>query len=246
METKIKSQEKEHGKKIQSQADKILGWDTPAGVFRASRRLKGFLKYLALAKKNKVLEIGCGTGAFTTLFCMNGIIPIAIDISYDLLKKAKNKNPNIIFIQADAENLPLKKNVFDCVLGVSILHHLNVNSALKGIRAVLTDGGLIIFSEPNMANPQIFLQKRIRWLKRIMNDTPSETAFFRWRLEKTLKQNGFLCISINPFEFLHPYTPRRFIPVIARLQRYLERIPIVREIAGSLFIVARKCSTFYA
>ncbi len=240
MEEKIKFQEKEHGKKIQYKADKIWGWSTQAGILRANRRLKEFLPYLDSARKNRVLEIGCGTGVFTNLFYLNGIMPVAIDISYDLLKKAKNRNPNLVLIQADAENLPFKENFFDCVLGISILHHLNINSALKDIRAVLRDDGVMIFSEPNMANPQIFLQKRIGWLKRIMHDTPSETAFFRWQLERTLRLNGFSCICMCPFEFLHPYTPRCVIPIVTMLQQYLERIPIIKEIAASLLIVARK------
>lgn len=240
METIRKFQEKAHGRKIQSKADKIWGWDTPAGVFRSTRRLNEFLQYLTLAKRTKVLEIGCGTGVFTNLFYKNGITPIAIDISYDLLRKAKNKNHNIFFIQADAENLPFKENTFDCVLGVSVLHHLNTNSAFKAIRAVLTDGGSIIFSEPNMANPQIFLQKRISWLKRMLRDTPNETAFFRWKLKKTLEQNGFSQVYIYPFEFLHPLTPVPLIYFIKKLERCLERTPIFREIAGSLLICSKK------
>ena len=240
METKIKHQERAHGEKIQSKADEIWGWDTAAGLFRSRRRLKEFLQCLASAKKEKVLEIGCGTGVFTRLFCQNGIKPIAVDISHDLLRKAKDKNPDVFFIQADAENLPFKENVFDCVLGVSILHHLNINSALKCIRAVLVDGGSMAFSEPNMANPQIFLQKRIRWLKKILNDTPSETAFFRWELKKTLEQNGFSQIYIYPFEFLHPLTPVPFICFIKKLERWLERAPIFKEIAGSLLIYSKK------
>jgi len=171
-----------------------------------------------------------------------GIKPIAVDISYGLLKKARKRNANIIFIQADAENLPFKDNVFDYVLGVSILHHLNLRSALKSIRSVLIDNGSMIFSEPNMANPQIFLQKKIGWLKRILNDTPDETAFFRWKLRQHLEQNGFSHIHIFPFEFLHPFTPAFLVHFIKRLELYLENIPIFKEIAGSLLISSKKLS----
>jgi SAM-dependent methyltransferase len=240
MEEKIKLQEKEQGRRIQYDADKVWGWSTPAGILRANRRLKEFLPYLGPERHNRILEIGCGTGIFTNLFYHNGITPVAIDISYDLLKKAKNRNPELILIQADAENLPFKKNVFGCVLGVSVLHHLNINPVLENIRAVLRDEGIMIFSEPNMANPQVFLQKRLGWLKKLMHDTPSETAFLRWHLKMVLRVNGFSCIGIRPFDFLHPLTPRCVIPIITMLQQYLERVPIIKEIAGSLLIAARK------
>lgn len=237
---KIKSQERAHGKKIQHDAEQIWGWGTPAGKMRLQRRLKEFLACMGLAQNKSVLEIGCGVGLFTHLLRKDGIRPVAVDISYDLLKKAKDGLPRQIFLQADAESLPFCGKVFDCVVGVSVLHHLNIERALKNIATVLKDGGVIVFSEPNMANPQVFLQKKVGWLKKITHDTPTETAFLRWRLEKLLTQSGFSGISIYPFDFLHPYTPVSFIPAVKWLEKCLERTPFIKEIAGSLLIVARK------
>jgi hypothetical protein len=105
---------------------------------------------------------------------------------------------------------------------------------------VLKPNGAIIFSEPNGTNPQIFLQKRIGWIKRRLLDTPTETAFFRWRLAKVLRQSGFTQISVKPFEFLHPLTPGFLINLIKRIEHRMERFWFIREISGSLLIFAKK------
>lgn len=236
----VKKQEIEQGEKIKQVADRVWGWNTQAGTLRAKRRVKEFLRYFDLRENKRILEVGCGTGIFTEFFCQIQVKPIAVDISYDLLQEAMERNPNIIFIQADAENLPFKVNVFDCVFGVSILHHLDISAALRSIKAVLKNNGVIIFSEPNMLNPQIFLQKRIPLLKRFMLDTPAETAFFRWRLKKILELNGFKQINIHPFEFLHPFIPKCLINFVKKLELHLEGTPFIREIAGSLLIFAEK------
>jgi hypothetical protein len=73
-----------------------------------------------------------------------------------------------------------------------------------------------------------------------MGDTPDETAFFRWKLKKFLKDRGFADIQVEPFDFLHPWVPKRMIEGVDRFGRFLERIPLIREIAGSLKIYARK------
>jgi hypothetical protein len=49
---------------------------------------------------------------------------------------------------------------------------------------------------------------------------------------------GFTDISIVPFDFLHPWTPPLMIPVVNMIGRIAEKIPLVKEIAGSLIINA--------
>ena len=65
-------------------------------------------------KDKIVLDIGCGAGRFVDIVLEKGGIPVAIDNSnaIDTAKKNfANYSNKILFIQADALNLPLKKNV---------------------------------------------------------------------------------------------------------------------------------------
>ena len=235
-----KKQEILHGKAISLDAENIWGWTTPAGNLRGERRVDEILKRLGLDNKLKILEIGCGTGFFSSKFKKRGIEPICLDISMDLLNHAKNKGSNLNFIQADAENLPFKDNTFDAIIVISVLHHLDIKVALTAFKNALKKDGLIIFSEPNMLNPQIFLQKNIPFLKKMAGDTPTETAFFRWSLKKPLKKLGFSRIEIKPFDFMHPAIPIGLISLFKPITELFEKIPVIKELSGSLIIFAKK------
>jgi SAM-dependent methyltransferase len=129
---------------------------------------------------------------------------------------------------------------FDVVFGSSILHHLNLAPALGEIYRVLKIRGGIVFTEPNMLNPQIWLERNIPIIRKLTNNSPDETAFIRWVLKKDLINLGFKNVSIRPFDFLHPFTPDMLIPFISNIGNLVEKIPLVREIAGSLLIYASK------
>jgi ubiquinone/menaquinone biosynthesis C-methylase UbiE len=168
-----------------------------------------------------------------------------IDISPDLLRKAQartGENSNVKLVVADIDSLPYEDNTFDAVVGICVLHHLDVKTALKEIMRVLKKGGIIIFSEPNMMNPQLMIQKNIKPIKKLafLGETEDETAFFRWQLASILKEMGFKGISIKPFDFLHPWTPKPMVKSVEKIGNVLENTPFLREISGSLFMQAVK------
>ena len=146
----------------------------------------------------------------------------------------------MVFEIQNAYQMSFADNSFNAVIGSSVLHHLEIGKALREIIRVLKPGGCIAFTEPNMMNPQIALQKNIPWLKRKQGDSPDETAFFRWVLKKLLTDAGFSRITIQPFDFLHPAVPQKLISAVSAVGRIAEATPLIREIAGSLHISACK------
>ena len=122
------------------------------------------------------------------------------------------------------------------MIGSSVLHHLNPKSALIEAYRVLSSGGEVAFTEPNMLNPQIALQKNIFLVKKMMGDSPDETAFTSWQVRRLLKEIGFVQVDVKPYDFLHPLVPKPLVSFVDKLGRFIEKIPIIREIAGSLFI----------
>jgi len=189
-----------------------------------------------------ILEIGCGTGYFTRELTRLGADIVAIDVSPDLLEiaKAKYSAPNVRYEIQNAYALTYADAMFDSVVGSSILHHLEIEEALREIYRVLKPVGTIYFTEPNMLNPQIAMQKNIPWIKRRLGDSPDETAFFRWPLRRLLEQTGYRDVRIDPFDFLHPKTPVPLIDRLNTLGRFLENVPVISEFAGSLYIRAVK------
>ena len=59
-------------------------------------------------------------------------------------------------------------------------------------------------------------------------------------LKKKLMKYGFKNIEIKNFDFLHPNIPKFLISFIKYVGSLAESIPLIYEIAGSLYIIARK------
>jgi Methylase involved in ubiquinone/menaquinone biosynthesis len=240
MDVRIKH-EIEHGKFLaENGAGEIWNWESPAGKFRWERRVKMLTEFIS--PDSTLLELGCGTGYFTQEIAKTGANIVAIDISPELLKIAEKNVPfqNVSFKEENAYCMTFDNNQFDYIIGSSVLHHLDIQKAISEIYRVLKDGGIIAFTEPNMMNPQIALQKNIPYLKRKLGDSPDETAFFRWSISKLLKKQGFKRVEIKTFDFLHPAIPPKLINTITTVGQFCEKCPIVKEIAGSIFIKAYK------
>ena len=231
----------DHGKRlVQGNPEDIWGWGTPAGRLRAERRASLVATGAQLRSGMRALEIGCGTGLFTSKFAATGASITAVDLSSELIERARaSAPPNVTFLHKDFEDCEVD-GPFDAVIGSSILHHLDLARALPKIFALLAPGGTMCFAEPNMLNPQIALQKNIPWIKRRMGDSPDETAFFRWRLASQLRSAGFAILEVTPFDWLHPLVPSWLIGSVRQVGRVIESTPIVREFAGSLYIRARR------
>src|SRR2546426_5687784 len=215
----------EHG------AGEIWNWESPAGKLRWARRVKMLSKHLGPGMT--VLELGCGTGYFTRELARSGAQVVAIDVSPELLEiaKANCSAPNVRYEIQNAYELSYPDSVFDSVVGSSVLHHLEIEEGLRQIYRVLKSGGTICFTEPNMLNPQIAIQKNVPWVKRRLGDSPDETAFFRRPLRRLLERTGYRDIRVDPFDFLHPKTPASLIKGVGMLGGFLENLPVVSEFA---------------
>lgn len=91
-----------------------------------------------------------------------------------------------------------------------------------------------------MMNPHVALQKNVPFLKRLSGDTPSETAFFKRPLHKAVAAAGFEDVEVKPFDFLYPWLPDFLVAPADIVGKRLERIPLLKEISGSLIIHAKK------
>ena len=237
-DTERKIREIKHDKEIAARAGEIWGWETPAGQFRVLRRVELLKTLASLQPNNRVLELGCGTGIFTEKLDNFDIQLTSIDLSEELLNQAKKrlKKAHAQLMVQDAEKTNLPDQFFDAVVGISILHHLNIDRALQEIFRVLKPGGRMAFTEPNFMNPQVFLERKVPFLRHLSGTSPDETAFLRWGLKHKLIQCGFRDVIVKPFDFLHPKTPRPLIPLIQNIGNICEKLPLICEIAGTLMI----------
>ncbi len=218
------------------------GAQTPAGQRRYDNKLKRLQLMCQLKKSHKVLEIGCGDGEFTKRLLTLGCQITATDITLKVVNKGKQaiKAKNISFMVDDAEKMKFKDNSFDIVCGISILHHIDTNKALRESYRVLKKGGQIFFTEPNYLNPHIYAGLHIGWLRQRMEFSPDETALLRWEVVRLLKKIGYSKIAVINYDFLHPNVPSRYINLVENLSNILEKTPLLKEISGSLIVWATK------
>lgn len=71
------------------------------------------------------LDIGCGTGNYTSKLHNKETKFIGIDPSQKMLDNAQKNHPTIDWKLGSAENIPLKDNTIEGVFGTLTLHHWN-------------------------------------------------------------------------------------------------------------------------
>lgn len=120
-----------------------------------------FYKLLGDIKDKKILELGCGYGSNIVIMAKKGACVTGIDISSRRVSEAnsligrENLKANATVIKMNAENLEFPDESFDLVVGMAILHHLDLELVLPEISRVLKENGEAIFLEPLGGNPII-------------------------------------------------------------------------------------------
>ena len=235
--------EQKHAEVLLSDPEGIWGWASPAGAIRAQRRAKLIIEAANISPDSKTLEIGCGTGLFTEFVSKTGAEITACELAEQLISLAAKRSysSDVQFLNQDISSIgPEYDNRYDVVWGSSVLHHLDLDIFLPKLFNLIRPGGCLVFAEPNMLNPQIWLERNVNCIRRKTGTSPDETAFYRRSLKKCLLRKGFINVSIKPHEFLHPATPELLIPLMQLLSFFAEKLWGVREIAGSLLIKAQK------
>jgi ubiquinone/menaquinone biosynthesis C-methylase UbiE len=124
-------------------AGEVWNWESPAGRLRWERRVQ--MLGVHLRPGMTILEVGCGTGYFTGELARSGAEIVAIDVSPELLEiaRANYSAPNVRYEIQNAYALMYSDATFDSVVGSSILHHLEIEEALREIYRVLKPRGTI-------------------------------------------------------------------------------------------------------
>lgn len=93
------------------------------------------------------LEIGCGTGAFSRLLASRSDRVLALDLSPQMIRIARERSkqyPNIDFQVADAVTWEFPIEQFDCVASIATLHHLPLEETLLKMKGALKINGTLI------------------------------------------------------------------------------------------------------
>lgn len=115
---------------------------------------------ISLAKEHfkyqgqKLLDFGCGSGEFSLLYSKIGYEVSAFDLCENNISIAKERTEKYSFADRThfttgiAEQLDYPSDNFDCIVGVDILHHVDIARAIPECARGLKKGGIAIFHEP--------------------------------------------------------------------------------------------------
>jgi ubiquinone/menaquinone biosynthesis C-methylase UbiE len=81
-----------------------------------------------------VVDLGCGSGENSLLLARRGAHVIGVDISESLIRLAQQRlelnglGGRVQFVVGSSHDLPIKDSAVNIVLGIAILHHLNLGA----------------------------------------------------------------------------------------------------------------------
>ncbi|MGY1712941.1 class I SAM-dependent methyltransferase [Geodermatophilus nigrescens] len=92
----------------------------------------------------RVLEVGCGAGDLAAELAGRAARVDAVDRSAEMVALARARVPATVRVdRADVLDLALPAGGYDAVVGMSVLHHLPLEEALRALAAALRPGGVL-------------------------------------------------------------------------------------------------------
>lgn len=174
------------------------------------------------AGARRVLDFGCGKGVVSVRFAHIGYEVCGFDISPNNIEVARRLAERYGFAERTsfsvqlAEHLEYEDASFDLVVGMDILHHIDIPPAIEQVYRVLKPGGKAIFRE----HVEVPVQERLRncavgrWLVPPGESLERNTT----RYERKMNRNDLSIIARRfPRMQIHRFT------LLSRLNVFLER-----------------------
>jgi ubiquinone/menaquinone biosynthesis C-methylase UbiE len=189
----------------------------------------------------RVLDLGCGTGENTLLLALMAAEVYALDISEELVELAKKRlKINLVsaervhFMAGSAHDTGIPDESLDIVLGIAILHHLDLGLVSREVFRVLKKGGRAIFQEPVRDSASI------RFLRRLVPYRAPDVSPFERPLttgEITQFAAPFRDFEMRPFDLPHVslagVLSPKLVPWAHRSDRWLlNAMPFLIRYAG--------------
>ncbi|MCE1252561.1 MAG: class I SAM-dependent methyltransferase [Anaerolineae bacterium] len=138
----------------------------------------------------RLLEAGCGTSHWLS-HVKNSPIACGLDFSRGMLRKAQEKNADLLLVQGTAKHLPYTNATFDLVYCVNALHHFDEPAAfIKEACRVLRPGGvlLMIGTDPHDQQHTWYVYDYFPGtLEKDLQRFPSRSLQLKW-----MQQAGFI------------------------------------------------------
>jgi len=235
----------------------ILGHPSQVWTRGLERRLGLMRRHVDLENK-RILDFGCGVGAFVRRLREFSPSVTGFDVDRDSVRRGVEEVPDLAL--AVGEKLPYKDGAFDVVLLHEVLEHVdNDLQTMREVRRVLAPGGRAVIFCPNRLYPfethGIFIGKRyvfgnmpfVNYLPDFLRNrlVPHARVYSRRRLRRIYRKAGLRAV-IHSYVypgFDHIVANRKIVGRMLRMLLYpLENTPL-RIFGLSHFVVLEEHAT---
>jgi len=109
-----------------------------------SRYGEDLIDWLNPAEGETILDYGCGTGDLAAIIASKGAVPHGLDISPEMVERARAKYPDLVFYHADGMGWQAEV-AYDAVFSNAALHWMrDPDSAARSMLSGLREGGRFV------------------------------------------------------------------------------------------------------
>jgi len=204
-----------------------------------------------LATRRALADVGCFTGMATAQYRSLGFARVVgFDASVDALKLASNRGIDARRWLIGETSCPAEDNEFDVIIAADIIEHLiDTDGFLRELARVLSSGGFLIVTTPNLAawrsrmrmllgkaplsypgaSPSVQADEMIDLNHiRIANCREWETLF---------RAHGFTVIDVKGWSLMHAVSGGIGVRVRKLIDGYLTRVPTLAF--GLMFLLGK-------
>lgn len=233
--------------------DQII--NQPVYKYYVNKKLNLIIDWLK--PKSVLLDVGCGTGVYTTFLAKRCETIVGLDVSREMilrgLFKARHQGlDNVYFVIGDVANAPIQDRVFDLVFSVNTFHHFSTKeTVLKGLaekaRCCKHNCPILIFElNPNSLGwSKNTIPKMIRgfiylllfpFRQRVIDHVEERTQMIN--VPELLRKTGRIkLISMKVGGFIPTYSPKSVFKIFVLLEKIMEVTPLLRRYGAHTLVV---------
>jgi ubiquinone/menaquinone biosynthesis C-methylase UbiE len=220
-------------------------WIAPGGAETARRQLT-IVEELSRAWKDKdIVEIGCGSGRFSTHIHSLARKAYFLDLTMGMLLETRNKftptEKHFNGVNGSAYQIPFPAESVDCILSINVFNHIpNIQQALLEINRILKPGGILVLNFTNLMSfyiaPAILVNRKEKSIGR--------DVYTRWltpdQINRALTQAGFKIETYVGNVFVPKYLEITFIRDFLLFVDPMFRNSVFKRYAPTIFFKCEK------
>lgn len=219
----------------------IAGWSKDGLKLRMECYFRQFQKCRPAAR-SLVLDIGCGSGAYSRCLAQMGYRVVGVDFSKKALLKAKQKSGSlkIDYVVADANHLPFKNSCAAHILCIGVLQSLSETQAVfSEFRRILKQNAYLAATALNsleILNVFNRLLRRVAYIDKDCKCIERLVRFSPFALKEIGKKHAFKAPVFLPIQ-IYPAK----LSCLKRLFNFWNTLPLLPFLtAHAFFLWAKK------